>query len=80
MAKKEWESIKISFCHHTGQEVALEAELIYPSDIMPDQQPRVVAHRCSLAVDCNLEGKGSCIWAGTNPVIDPFLEKSEKIK
>jgi hypothetical protein len=78
MARKEWEPIKISFCHHKGQEVTLEAEVIYPSDIMPFQQPRIVAHRCSKALECNLEGKGSCIWAGTNPMIDPFLEKTQE--
>ena len=62
MAEKNWEPIKISFCHHLGQEVALEAELIYPAEFLPDQNPRVTAHRCSQGVDCNLDGKPSCIW------------------
>ena len=77
MAVKVWRPIKISFCHHVSEEVALEAELIYPPELLPDQSPRVIAHRCSRAVMCNLEGKASCIWAGTNPVIDPFLEKAD---
>jgi hypothetical protein len=74
MTEKVWQPIKIHFCHHVGKEVAFEAELIYPADLLPDQGPRVNAHRCSRAIDCNLEGKVSCIWAGTNPVIDPFVE------
>ena len=74
MTEKVWQPIKIHFCHHVDSEVTFEAELIYPPDIFPDQSPRVTAHRCSLAVDCNLEGKPSCIWAGTNPLIDPFIE------
>ena len=74
MAVKVWEPIKIYLCDHVGEEVALEAELIYPPEWLPNQGARVNAHRCSKAVDCNLEGKPSCIWAGTNPIIDPFLE------
>jgi hypothetical protein len=80
MAEKNWEPIKISFCHHLGKEVALEAELIYPAEFLPDQNPRVTAHRCSRAVDCNLDGKPSCIWAGTNPAFDPFSELQENSK
>lgn len=78
MAEKTWQPIKITFCHHVGEEVSFEAELIYPADFLPDPYPRVVAHRCSRAVVCNLEGKASCIWAGSNPVFDPFLEKMSK--
>jgi hypothetical protein len=72
MASKTWQPIKVSFCQHAGQQVSLEAEIIYPPEILPDQAPRVVAHRCSLALVCNLDGRSSCIWAGTNPAIDPF--------
>ncbi len=78
MAEKHWEPIKISFCHHVGEEVAFEAELIYPAEFLPDQNPRVVAHRCSKAVDCNIDGKPSCLWAGTNPTFDPFAESQLK--
>lgn len=72
MAIKTWQPIKICFCSHAGAEVALEAELIYPAEWLPDQAPRVSAHRCSHAIDCNLDGRPSCIWAGTNPMVDPF--------
>ncbi len=75
MSIKSWEVIHTRYCHHTGQVVALEAELVYPSEWLPDQSPRLLAHRCSQALGCNLDGRPSCIWAGTNPAIDPFLEK-----
>jgi hypothetical protein len=74
MAEKAWQAIKTCYCHHVDQEVALEAEMIYPAEWLPDQMPRVVAHRCSYALACNLDGRPSCIWAGTNPAIDPFIE------
>jgi hypothetical protein len=75
MAVKMWQPIKISYCDHVTTEVALEAELIYPSEWLPDQYPRVGAHRCSHGIGCNLDGRPSCIWAGTNPTFDPFREK-----
>jgi hypothetical protein len=55
--------------------VALEAQVVYPSEWLPDQSPRILAHRCSMAMECNLDGRPSCIWSGTNPAIDPFIEK-----
>ncbi len=74
MSEKVWQPVKIIYCHHVGHEVTFEAELIYPSEWMPEQMPRVAAHRCSHAVSCNMDGRPSCIWAGTNPAIDPFKE------
>ncbi len=74
MAEKTWQTIKVRFCHHVDQEVGLEAELVFPAEWLPDQQPRVTAHRCSRAIACNLDGRSSCVWAGTNPAIDPFFE------
>jgi hypothetical protein len=76
MPEIAWEALKVQYCHHIDREVSLEAEVIYPSDILPDQPPRVIAHRCSHAFACNLDGRPSCIWAGTNPAIDPFLEET----
>ena len=75
MSVKTWQPIKSCFCHHVGQDVALEAELVYPPEWLPDQNPRVNAHRCSQALVCNLDGRPSCIWAGTNPAVDPFIEE-----
>lgn len=75
MSVKIWEPIKICFCNHVSQEVALEAEMVYPPEWLPDQSPRILAHRCSHGAACNLDNRPSCIWAGTNPNIDPFLER-----
>ena len=74
MSVKTWEVEKISYCHHVGKEVGLEAEVIYPADWLPDQPPRIVAHRCSEGIVCNLDGRASCLWSGTNPTYDPFSE------
>lgn len=74
MAVKSWQPIRVRFCNHAGKEVALEAELIHPAEWMPGQEPRILAHRCSQGVACNLEGGISCVWSGTNPAYDPFAE------
>lgn len=72
MAVKTWETLTIHYCHHAGTEVGFEAQLVYPSEILPDQPPRILAHRCTHAMACNLESRPSCMWAGTNPAYDPF--------
>jgi hypothetical protein len=72
MSEKVWQPIKVCFCEHIGEEVAFEAEMVYPADLLPDQAPRVLAHRCSQGLACNQDGRPSCIWAGTNPMVDPF--------
>ena len=74
MAVREWQSAKFCYCEHAGQEVSLETELVYAPEWLPDQPPRVLGHRCSNALECNLDGRPSCVWAGTNPMIDPFKE------
>lgn len=76
MAHKTWQAIKVRYCEHAEANVALEAEVIYPADWMPDQPPRITAHRCSRAIACNLDERASCVWAGTNPAYDPFAEES----
>lgn len=77
MAVKNWEPVKIRYCDHAGKEVALEIEAVYPADILPDQPPRVMAHRCSHGYLCSLYKQAACVWAGTNPDYDPFLEKED---
>jgi hypothetical protein len=72
MAELIWETIKVRYCEHAQAEVGLEAEVVYPADMLPDSPPRVLAHRCSHAFACCLDGRPSCIWAGTNPCYDPF--------
>ena len=71
MAVKSWEPIKVQYCDHRKHEVALEAQIVFPSEMLPDQNPRVTAHRCSMGMACNLESP-SCVWSGTNPGYDPF--------
>ena len=74
MAYRKWEVIKVSYCDHAGEEVSLEAEIIYPASYLPEQPPRIVAHRCSRGLACNSFRQASCCWAGTNPGYDPFKE------
>jgi hypothetical protein len=74
MTEKVWQSLKVCYCQHVDQDVALEAELVYPADMLPDPAPRVLAHRCSMGMQCNQDGRPSCMWAGTNPAFDPFQE------
>ena len=75
MSEKSWQTLKVQYCHHADEEVGLEAELVFPPEILPDQPPRILAHRCSHGLACNLDGRPSCIWAGTNPAYDPFISK-----
>jgi hypothetical protein len=72
MAEKVWEPIKIHYCDHAGCQVALEGELVYPVEILSDQPPRLLAHRCSHGVECSQLKQAACVWAGTNPNYDPF--------
>ncbi len=74
MVHRTWQTIKVRYCEHAGSEVEMEAELLFPADHLPDQGPRVIAHRCSRAIACNLDNRASCVWAGTNPAFDPFAE------
>ncbi len=75
MAVQTWQTIKVRFCSHANAEVALQAQVIYPAEFLPDQPPQVKAHRCSHGLNCNLDARPSCIWAGTNPTFDPYREK-----
>ena len=74
MSTKSWEVLKTCYCHHVNQLVSLEAEIIHPADFIPDGLDRILAHRCSYGLNCNLDGRPSCQWAGSNPTIDPFSD------
>jgi len=74
MAFRTWQTIKVRYCYHLGAKVEMKALLTYPAEMLPEQGPRVTAHRCSRALLCNLDGRPSCLWAGTNPAYDPFSE------
>lgn len=72
MAQKQWKIVKIRYCEHVGHEVALEDEVVYPAEHLPDQPPRVTASRCSNALECNVLDKMTCAWCGTNPDVQPL--------
>jgi hypothetical protein len=74
MAFRKWEVIQTCFCAHVEQEVALESELVFPADFLPDQNPRVLGHRCTQGLMCNQFSQSACVWAGTNPSYDPFQD------
>ena len=74
MSERRWEVSKTVICDHIHRRVALETEVVYPGEYLPDQPPRVLAHRCSRAITCNQTSKPACIWAGTNPGYDPFRQ------
>lgn len=74
MAERTWQTLKVRYCEHAESDVYLQAELIYPAEWLPDCQPRVMAHRCSHGIQCNFNGRASCIWSGTNPTVDLFTE------
>jgi len=77
MSIRQWQTIKVSYCQRAGKEVSFEAEVVYPTEHLPDQPPRIVAHRCSYGLQCNLNGTPSCVWSGTNPAYDPFRENDQ---
>lgn len=75
MAVRTWQSMKTQYCRRADDDVSLEAEIVFPSENLPEQPARVLAHRCSRGMDCNLYNEATCIWAGTNPAYDPFAER-----
>ena len=72
MAEKKWYVSKVLYCEHVGHDIALETQVILPSEYLPEQAPRVIAHRCSDALECNCVNKPSCAWCGTNPNYRPI--------
>jgi hypothetical protein len=72
MEKPTWKINRIRYCDHAGREVSLEAEVVFPAEYLPETPPRICAHRCSLALECQLFDQPACIWAGSNPDLDPF--------
>lgn len=72
MAHEVWQVMKTQHCERIGEEASLEVHLVYPADILPDQGPRVLGHRCSHGLCCNRLDSPTCQWAGTLPGYDPF--------
>lgn len=72
MAQKQWYVSKSLYCEHVKHEVALETQVVLPSEHLPEQPPRILAHRCANAIDCNGINKPGCAWCGTNPDYRPM--------
>jgi hypothetical protein len=72
MAQEVWQELRRQRCDRIDEVVALECRLVYPAQFLPDQPPRVLAHRCSKGLECNADDRPSCMWAGTLPGHDPF--------
>jgi len=72
MAVRTWEVSKIKYCEYVRHEIALETEVVYPAEHLPEQLPRVISHRCSNAIACNQLDQPVCIWCGTNPDHQPL--------
>jgi hypothetical protein len=75
VAYRHWEVIRVAYCERAEEEVALEADVVYPATFLPEQAPRIYAHRCSRGLACNSFQKSGCCWSGTNPNYDPFKER-----
>jgi len=76
MATKTWETVKTVYCLRIQQEVTLEALVVHPPEHMPDSPPHVLGHRCSEGLMCNTLDKPACVWAGTNPIYNPFSNET----
>lgn len=74
MAVKDWQIIKRRYCARAQREVALEVESIYPAEWMPEQPPRLGAHRCSNGMECMGADRPACKWSGGNPAYDPYFD------
>lgn len=72
MSQVVWRPVKRIYCDRIGEQVQLEAKIVFPADLLPDPPARVLAHRCSQGMDCNRFDKPTCVWAGTRPDHDPF--------
>jgi hypothetical protein len=73
MATVIWEPVKSQRCDRVGEWVRLEVRVAYPAELLPDQPPRVLARRCSHAMECSSIDRPACGWAGSWPGHDPML-------
>ena len=64
MAWESWRTVKRARCEVVDKNVALESQLVFAAETLPDQPPRVLAYRCSSAEDCERFDQPSCPWGG----------------
>lgn len=67
-----WKPVKTVYCQKAEEDVSLEVKVVYPAGFLPDQPPRILAHRCSAGLECNMLDRPTCVWTGTLPGFDPF--------
>lgn len=72
MTQKYWQTQKSCFCERVGHEIRIETQMVFPAEHLPDQPPRILAHRCSSAIECNALNKMVCAYSGTNPDFKPL--------
>jgi hypothetical protein len=72
MAQGSWQTVKVIYCERAGCDASYEVQVVHPSEILPDQPPRILARRCNQGLECNLSDHPGCVWSGTNPSYDPF--------
>ena len=67
---EKWVPVKKQWCEILQEEAELLEHRVYPTGVLPDTEPyRVLGHKCSAAITCNLIGC-QCKWAYTNPTVD----------
>ncbi|MBI3169586.1 MAG: hypothetical protein HYZ22_13970 [Chloroflexi bacterium] len=71
MATKVWQVEKTKYCERMQETIAIEVEVVYPAEQLPEQAPRIMARRCSKALECNCIERPACSLSGTNPDLDP---------
>jgi hypothetical protein len=71
VAQVFWHEIERRMCEHVREEVSLEAKLAFAAEVLPDQPPRVLAHRCSHEATCHRMEKPTCAWAALIASLDP---------
>ena len=61
--KRMVEEVVTCNCVHAGADVEVTTVVVYPSDVLPDQPPRIVNRDCSHLTECNLQDKCACPFA-----------------
>ena len=62
MAWESWRTVKQTRCEIMDEEITLHSRLAFAADNLPDQPPRVLAHRCSSAEHCDHFDQPKCPW------------------
>lgn len=72
MANEQWVEVKTQWCEVAQSDVTMMERRVYAAATLPDTEPyRILGHRCSADVICNLLGC-HCRWAYTDPAVDRF--------